>query len=323
MKVKIMRHIKYILIFIVGLVTYSCVENEYELLDSSSSGFWVELWPESYVEATKDLNLNTLVYDSVNVAIRFNIPELTSDFAAIELHKIVIDPDGNEIEDFIYASFARESLPVDTSYLAESVEELYAGLEFKADSMKPEYSIKFKASMLLRDGSVIEYVSGEYSLVPSLNGFCPLPILPNGDWLAKNIDSQFTKTVEIATPSPFVDEDDGRIWISDFGLDWAWDDRWYALEFKLKCPRGDDPRYVVEILSSDLYESDYSVTGTGPAGDEETKDVRLVPFYYNDDNITAYYDADKQEISFENVPIAESWWSNSWTVNLSFTYISK
>ncbi len=322
-----MKYIKLIISIFLGLaILYSCVKNEFDLLDTSEPGFWLDLYATTYVEATIDLNLDTLVYDSVNVSVQYVIPELTRDFNALELHKRIVNSDGDIIEDYIYATFSKESLPLDTTFIANSVAELYEGLDFSPDSLDPELAIEFEAILKLSDGTEMHYLYGEYILIPVLNGFCSLPEIPTGNWLAKNNNTLYTRTVWVEKPSPvFTGEDDGRALITDFGLDWSnWEDVWYCIEFKIICPVGNDPRYVIELLPDGNYDPGPTWTGTGRSGAEETKLIRVMPYAYEDNTIVGYYDAENQEIIFEDVPLIDTWWgADNHTVNLTFTYIGK
>lgn len=321
-----MKITKYIIIAVVTLILInSCVENNYEILDEANPGFWVELYATSYVEATKDISTNSLNYDSVDVSVRFDIPELSRDFASLELRKMIVDVEGNIIESVVYASFDKQSLPVDTSFLANSLDELFYGLSFSPDSLSPEYLFDFEAVLIQEDDSELTYVSGAYTLIPVLNGFCPLPILPNGIWLAKNNNSQYTSSITIQTPSPYQDNDDGRFWLSEFGLDWSnWSDVWYSIEFKVKCPVGNDPRYVIELMPDGIYDTGETLTATDRTGAEVTKTVRIMPYAYADSKIVGHYDDNKQEITFEDVPLVDTWWnSDNHTVNLTFKYVEK
>ncbi len=146
--------------------------------------------------------------------------------------------------------------------------------------------------------------------------------LPLGNWEAKNESSGYTKTVELHRPSPFQSVDDGRYWISDFGLDWSnWRDYWYTIEFKLKCPEGDDPRYIIDLWGSG-YDTGQDWTDVDHTGSTVTKQVRVMPYVYTSAAV-GYYDPATQVITFENVPLTDNWWNaDRHTVNLTFTFIS-
>ncbi len=319
----------YLLIFTATFfITNSCVENEYEMLDLAKSGFRVNMVADSYIEATYDLSTNTLEYDSVYFYIEFDIPQLSTQFSQLELHKILHDKEGNVVEDYIYNTLSPEDLPVKTLYESTLLEDLYEGFNFHKDSLKPDYTFEFKAIMKLADGSILEYRDGSHVNTPFLNGFCPLPVIPSGEWTAKNMNTQFSKTVTITTPSPhYLDGngqviDDGRFWLSDFGLDWStWRDVWYSIEFKLNCPKGDDPRYVIQLLPGGVWNTGVPMTDFDHNGELATKDIRVMPYLYEDNSIVGYYDPEFQRISFENVPVIDSWWGiDNHTVNLTFTY---
>ncbi len=304
------------------LMIISCVKNEYDLLDSAKLGFRLTMTADSYLEATYDISSKELTYDSTYVSVQYEIPELTSDFSVIELHKIIKDQDEIEVDDYIYATFQKADLPVDTLYTTSDTDELYEGLTFPKDSLKPGYTIEFRSVMKMNDGSELIYLYGSYSIVPVLNGFCPLPDLPSGLWTAVNNNTMFSKTVTIMTPSPFVDVDDGRYWLSDFGLDWStWHDLWYSIEFKLDCPKGSDPRYVVNLLPGGNWDTGEDWTAIDHTGTEATKHIRIMPYQYEDPNIVGHYDPDTQKLTFEDVPVLDSWWNtDNHTVNLTFTF---
>ncbi len=147
--------------------------------------------------------------------------------------------------------------------------------------------------------------------------------LPMGSWEARNDDTGFTKTVYLYRPSPFRSTDDGRYWISDFGLDWSsWHDYWYTTEFKLKCPQDGDPRYIIDLIGDGL-DTGESQTDTDHTGTEVTKDIRIMPYIYSGDAV-AYYDPGTQVVTFVNVPLTDDWWgADNHTVNLTFTYLGK
>ncbi len=147
--------------------------------------------------------------------------------------------------------------------------------------------------------------------------------IPLGDWEARNDDTDFTKTVQIHRPSPFRTTDDGRYWITDFGLDWSnWHDYWYTIEFKLLCPVEGDPRYIIDLFGAGL-DTGQEQTDIDHTGTEVTKDIRIMPYIYSGSAV-GYYDPDAQVISFVNVPLTDAWWgADNHTVNLTFTYLGK
>ena len=147
--------------------------------------------------------------------------------------------------------------------------------------------------------------------------------IPLGAWEARNDDTDFTKTVQIHRPSPFRTTDDGRYWITDFGLDWSnWHDYWYTIEFKLICPQGGDPRYIIDLFGAGL-DTGQEQTDIDHTGTEVTKAIRIMPYIYSDTPV-GYYDPDAQVISFVNVPLTDDWWgADNHTVNLTFTYLGK
>lgn len=313
----------YLLLLIAGMVLInSCVKNEYDMLDDAKMGFRVNMTADSYVEASYDLSSGILSYDSAYVSVLYDIPDLSSDFTVLELHKLIRDEDEVILDDYMYASFEKADLPLDTLFETSDIDVLFEGLTFPKDSIKPGLEIVFNAVMKMADGSELNYLYGTYSITPVLNGFCPLPDLPSGEWTAVNNNTMFSKTVTIMTPSPFVDVDDGRYWISDFGLDWStWDDVWYGLEFKLDCPKGNDPRYVIKLMPDGVYDTGLNWTATDRDGVEVTKNARVMPYAYEDNNIVGYYDPDTRKLTFEDVPLIDTWWAtDNHTVNLTFTY---
>jgi hypothetical protein len=300
----------------------SCVENEYNMLDEAKIGFRVNMYASSYVEATYDISSKELAYDSVYASVQFVIPELTSDFTVLELKKVIRNIDDEILDEYVYNEFVKADLPVDTTYYTTDADELFEGLTFPKDSLKPGYTVEFAAEMTMADGTVLNYLYGTYAIVPVLNGFCPLPYLPSGEWIAVNNNTMFTKAITISGPSPFVDEDDGRFWMSDFGLDWStWRDVWYTIEFKLDCPGPGDPRYIVKLMPGGIYDTGMDLTAPDHTGTEVTKRVRVMPYAYGNAKITGLYDPDTRKITFENVPLVDTWWGvDNKTVNLTFTY---
>ncbi len=322
----VMKYLKkiYILLVIFSMfIINSCVKNDYEMLESAKIGFRLDLTADSYLEATYDLSTAKLTYDSAFVSIQYEIPELTSDFIVIELHKVVKDPDEIVVDDYIYTTIEKVDLPVDTLFETYDVDDLFEGLTFSKDSIKPDYTIEFYALMKMSDGKELTYLYGSYLVVPVLNGFCPLPDLPSGTWTAVNNNTMFSKSVTIMTPSPCQDFDDGRFWLSDFGLDWStWHDVWYSIEFKLDCPKGSDPRYVVKLMPNGVYDCGFDWTAVNHQGVEETKPMRVMPYAYDDSNIVGHYDPDTKKLTFEDVPLVDTWWNtDNHTVRLTFTYV--
>lgn len=319
---KYLNRIYILLIMPSLLIINSCVKNDYDMLEEAKLGFRLTMTADSYVEATYDISTKELTYDSTYVSVQYDIPELTSDFSVLELHKMIVDPDEIVVDDYILASFEKAVLPVDTTFSTSDIDELFEGLTFKKDSIKPEYTIQFKALLKMNDGTELEYLYGTYDIVPVLNGFCPLPNLSSGTWTAVNNNTMFTKSVTIMTPSPHQDFDDGRYWLSDFGLDWStWHDVWYSIEFKLDCPRGNDPRYVVKLMPGGVYDCGVDWTAINHEGVEVTKPMRVMPYAYEDSDIVGYYDPDTKKLTFEDVPLVDTWWNtDNHTVNLTFTY---
>ena len=189
-------------------------------------------------------------------------------------------------------------------------------------------------SILLNDNDEVNYRlyaignNGETVLLDEVNAAFSVNIiesvtLPTGTWQAVNDDTGFTKEVTLHRPSPFRSFDDGRYWISDFGMDWSsWHDYWYTTEFKLKCPEQGDPRYIIDLIGDGL-DTGEDMTDTDHTGTEVTKAVRIMPYVYSDAAV-AYYDPQTQVITFENVPLTDYWWgADSHTVNLTFTFTGK
>lgn len=148
-------------------------------------------------------------------------------------------------------------------------------------------------------------------------------ILPTGNWTATNNITGFSKTVELQRPSPFQTEDDGRYWLSDFGLDWSnWYDWWYTVEFKIRCPEGADPRYIIDLFGSGS-DTGTNQTDTDRFGTEVTKLIRVMPYIYSGTKV-GYYDPSTETITFKDVPLTDAWWSaDNHTVDLTFTYQGK
>lgn len=145
--------------------------------------------------------------------------------------------------------------------------------------------------------------------------------LPLGHWIAKNEDTGFTKDIQIERPSPFQSVDDGRYWISDFGLDWSsWWDMWYTVEIKLICPAEGETNYAIDLFGSGT-DTGVDRTDIDRFGTVVTKSVRIMPYLYSGTAV-GYYNPDTQVITFENVPLTDGWWSaDNHTVNLTFTYV--
>ncbi len=147
--------------------------------------------------------------------------------------------------------------------------------------------------------------------------------MPVGNWVAYNDDTDFTKTVVLHRPSPFQSVDDGRYWITDFGLDWSsWHDYWYTAEFKLQCPEEGDPRYIIDLFGSGM-DTGQDQTDIDHTGTEVTKAIRIMPYVYSGTAV-GYYDPDTKVISFVNVPVTDDWWgADNHTINITFTYDGK
>jgi hypothetical protein len=299
----------------------SCTNNEFELLDGAKPGYLVTLDPiESFVSGAWDLSTATIIYDSVYFYAQYNFPEILADINYIIIRKELYD----DLDNLLSSTNLDQinQLPHSLIYEYNTIEELFDGLNYPTDSLKPDYYFSFNTVAYLPNGDSIKSSNGVYNLVPSLSGFCPLPDIPSGIWTAKNHDTEFTVEVVIRNPSPYVAEDDGRLWISNFGMDWSgWNDKWYTIEFKLNCPKSGDPRYVIELLPDGNWGiGDW--TGIDRTGAEVTKEVYIMPYLYTDDTESiGYYDPDIQEIRFENVSLYETWWNlDNHTVNISFKY---
>lgn len=242
----------------------------------------------------------------------------------------ILDP--NSIVDFAY---------VVRSYFSESIGEveitdtLETNIQEYQFTGQTELLASFDVDKTLIDnGDVLAYKvyviadNGETYLLDELIETASVelsePVLiPTGKWLASNNTTGFTKMVELKRPSPFYAEDDGRYWISDFGLDWSnWYDYWYTVEFKLKCPEGDNTDYIIDLFGNGL-DSSNEQTGINRFGEEETKAIRVMPYIYSS-SVVGYYNPETYTITFKDVPLTDAWWAaDNHTVDLTFKYVQE
>ena len=321
-----MKKIKYIiagvLVTLTVVVYNSCVKNELELFENAKSGYLVTMSGiESFVSGTWDLGTKTIIYDSVYFYGEFIFPDVKTSITNITIRKVLYDDFDNLLGVTVLDEITQ--LPDTILYEYNSKEDLFDGLSYPADSLKPDYYFQIITVALLPSGDTLVSNSGIYNINPSLSGFCPLPDLPPGIYTAKNNLSAFSCEAVIRKPSPFVEEDDGRFWLSNFGLDWStWNDVWYSIEFKLNCPKGSDPRYVIELLPGGNWNTGVAWTAVDRTGSEVTKDIRIMPYMYAEDTESiGYYDPDKQEIEFKNVSVIDTWWNiDNHTIDISFKF---
>lgn len=305
------------------LISIACTENEYGLWDEASSGYIVNINSSgAYVSGTFDLSTNTIDYDSVYLYLEYEFPTIPDGFEYIKIQKEIY----SESDELLISGEVSQVSALPDTVLIEygSVEELFGDIDFSPDSMKTGYYMQMTTMMYRTNGDSIVSLTGNYTFTPSLSGFCEVPTLPAGTWVAKNNTSSFTKEIVIESPSPHTADDEGRYWLSDFGLDWStWSDVWYTLEFKLECPRGDnDSQYHIVLMPNGIYDAGVTQTGKDRDGTTAEKTIRVMPYEYGaDTEAYGYYDDEKKQIIFENVSVVDSWWNtDNHTVDLTFTY---
>lgn len=192
-------------------------------------------------------------------------------------------------------------------------------------------SFGIEDEVLLGDGDALAYRiyatgNGVKQLLGEVTGTAALTVLeaetlPLGRWLATNDDTGFSKEIVIERPSPYRSVDDGRYWLSDFGLDWSsWYDNWYTTEIRLVCPAAGETAYAIEMVGLGL-DTGETRTDTDRFGATVTKSVRIMPYIYSG-TATGYYDPATETITFEAVPLTDAWWgADNHTVSLTFTYL--
>jgi len=302
-------------------------------------GVKVTAFNGDYETKTKEIVINLYSFeDDLSVSTTSNVD--------LEIDRDVCDPD-NSLGYNIQFDVNDDYSILDVIYVERSYNSIILGDYSEVDTLlgtDMTYNYTTQAELLesfgitsgteINDEDVVTYrlfgtgnngvteLLDEFTATASVNLIESVTI-PTGIWEATNDDTGFTKMVQIYRPSPFRETDDGRYWITDFGLDWSsWTDYWYTTEFKLICPQEGDPRYIIDMIGDGL-DTGESQTDTDRTGTEVTKDIRIMPYIYSGDAV-AYYDPDNQVISFVNVPLTDAWWgADNHTVNLTFTYQGK
>lgn len=304
------------------IMAFSCTENKYDLWNSASAGYLVNIdAADSYISGTYDLGTRTITYDSVYLYVAYDFPAITTTFDQIVVRKSLYSE-----SDVLMATqdiAVVTELPTSLEVYYETAADLFDDFPFSPDSLKTSYYFTLSTIMYLPNGDSITTTSGNYEVATNLTGFCPLPTLPVGIWTAKNNETSFSKDVIIRNPSPYAEDDEGRYWLSDFGLDWSnWSDMWYTIEFTLECPRGDnDNQYYINLVPGGS-DPGTDLTSVDRTGVTVTKSVRIMPYQYDEDTEAyGYFDTETQQLVFSNVSVVDSWWnSDNHTVDLVFKY---
>ncbi len=293
----------------------------------------------NYDTKSKEINVNLYTFeDDVDVSV--------TDDSDLEIDRDVCAPDNSLSYDLEFNISDDHSI-LDKIYIVRDFSSAVLGDYTVTDTLETNiksYVYNTQAELLssfgittasdLNDQDMITYRvyavgnNGETALLDQMIQTITVNLiedvtLPLGSWVAVNNDTGFTKTVVLHRPSPFQSVDDGRYWITDFGLDWSsWHDYWYTAEFKLQCPQEGDPRYIIDLFGSGM-DTGQEQTDIDHTGTEVTKDIRIMPYIYSGTAV-GYYDPDTKVISFVNVPVTDAWWgADNHTVNLTFTYEGK
>lgn len=307
----------------VMVTIYACTDNNYDIWKNGTPGYLVNIVSsESYVSGTFDLGTRTIDYDSVHVYVAYEFPPIKTKFDRILVRKKLFSQSDELLATGEGVALTETPANVEVSF--ETISSLFENVPFPQDSLKPGYYFQINTIMFLENGDSVTATSGNYNVTLNLSGFCPLPVVRTGIWTARNNGTSFTKDVIIRNPSPFVTDDEGRYWLSDFGLDWStWNDVWYSLEFKLECPRGDNPnQYFINLMPEGNYDTGTALTSTDRSGSSASKTVRVMPYQYKSDTEAyGYYDAETEQIVFKNVSVVDSWWNtDNHTVDLIYKY---
>ena len=279
----------------------------------------------SFFTLEDDLEVDIVDNKNLDITIDACDPDLSLDF---EVGFTVTDQ--NAIVDLLTVERNYNSPLYGDYEVTDTIEGLVADYSYSTQA-ELLASFGIEDEVLLGDGDALSYRiyatgNGVKYMLGEVTGTAALTVmeaetLPLGRWLATNDDTGFSKEIVIERPSPFRSVDDGRYWLSDFGLDWSsWYDNWYTTEIRLICPAAGETNYGIEMVGLGL-DTGVDRTDTDRFGATVTKPVRIMPYIYSGTAI-GYYDPDTETITFEAVPFTDAWWgADNHTVNLTFTYL--
>lgn len=239
----------------------------------------------------------------------------STDFDQIVVEKVLVDNNFNEIE----RTIAISDLAVNDSiaFSITSMEELFEGFTTAPSSLMAGSKILFEQYGVLPSGDIIQ-VNNDITFDPDYLGYCDLPALELGTWVATNTTSSFSKDVEL-----LYDEVNEVYYFTDFGLDWSnWEDFWYGTMFTLICPTSDSDPVQVKLAG---WGADTGVSYEMKADDgtTESRTLRLMPYTYQANSPTGYYDASTGEIIFNNSNFTDAWWGADVHNNVSIKFKKK
>lgn len=307
------------LLVVIG--TLGCTQVEWKEIQSIKPGY-LAFSDSSQVSVTltREEGSTTVLYDPVDIRLRFYITSQTAEFSGVGIEKVLQNESYEPVARVVQSRFTQitDTLAVDVL----SGDSLFRGLDFHPDSIAPGYSFLFRTFMVMKTGDTLFSSRGDYTVTPQYLNFCTLPEIPTGIWEAHNKATGFKKDIEIRNlelaPGYFM------YVFTDFGLDWSrWNDFWYGTDFSLGCPLAGDDRFVVKLAAWGIDLAYIKIEMKNDLGDPETRPLRIMPWTYADDSPDiGYYDATARQFIFKNVKVRDTWWNidNSTISEVTFTY---
>ncbi|HBB93062.1 MAG TPA: hypothetical protein DC042_15455 [Bacteroidales bacterium] len=269
---------------------------------------------------TKEEGSASVVYDPVEISLRFFFKSQISEFQKVGIKKILQDEDYQPVAICDQGSFKDISDTLAIDILTRDT--LFAGLTFNPDSIRSGFTFLFKTYLVTNSGDTIFSVAGDYTVIPQYVNFCTIPEIPAGIWEIHNKATGFKKDIEIRYMEL------GPAWFTyvftDFGIDWSrWNDFWYGTDFYLGCPLAGDDRYVVKLAAWGIDLAGIRLEMKNDKGELETRPLRIMPWTYADDSPDiGYYDATARQFIFKNVKLRDTWWDidNALIQEVTITY---
>lgn len=319
-----MKNKNIIILFILSYMAFgACTENEWKEIENILPGYSASIDTlNSTIVITKNHEDNSVVFEEINIDLQFEVNSLLTDVKTVGINKSIYDESSNRIAT---ASLVTQNNVEDPMLVQlTSVEELFADLNYEKDSIRSGYYFVFSPYIEKSNGDTIVTSEGNFTLKPEYYDFCTLPAFPQGLWEAHNKQTGFKKYVEVKYIEVMTD-----VWfwvITDFGIDWSnWNDYWYGTAFYLECPFAGDNRFVVRLSAwgIDLPHITYEMKNDD--GVLETRPLRLMPWRYEDEANTGFYDAENKQFVFQNVGVIDTWWNadNHLIEDVTITYVGE
>lgn len=306
------------------LLAISCTKTDWNEIEKIKPGFGIFYDSSNYtVTLTKDLDTDTIDYSDLDIRLRYVFDVQIESFTEAGILKQIQDENGDPVETTrqLIAEDLKDTVKVDIS----SKSQLYQGLTFNPDSIRPGFSFVFKPYIISSATDTVFAAYGDYAVTPDYVNFCTLPDFPLGVYEAHNKATGFKKDVEIRYME--VEQDVWFFVITDFGLDWSnWDDFWYGTNFSLSCPLPGDSRFPVEFAGWGIDLGSVVLEMENDEGIMESRPLRIMPWVYDDETPDiGYYDAQNKQFIFKNVQVKDTWWDqdNHLLDEVTFTYKGK